>query len=1004
MLADTVLFETLYMGGAVQTAFNRGSVWHRWEPHIHTPGTLLADRYSGSNVWAAYINALETASPKFSAIGITDYCITRSYERVRAEKDKGRLPDCELLFPNIELRLDTGTRNGNFVNIHLLVCPDDPGHVTELNRFLGQLSFPAHEDNFACTPADLMRLGRRANPSLSDDEAALRHGASQFKVSRENLVRTWRNIGWARENILIAVAGNADGTSGVKEAADTTLREEIEKAAHAIFASSPRQRDFWLGLLPAASPQDLWDRYDGPKPCLWGCDAHELARIGKPDENRFCWIKGKPTFDALRQACIDPGRAYVGTEPPAGAAASQTIDKVSIENAPWAVTPYLVLNPGLVAIIGARGSGKTALADVIAAGCDSYIESNVRPSFLARAREYLSGARVSLEWLSGGEPSTTDLAVPFNWASEAYPRARYLSQQFVEELCSNEGMPSLIKEIERVIFEAHPTLDRDGAVDFEELLHLRAGVHRDARAREEEALANLSDQIGIELEKARLVPTLKAQIADKIKLITRYRTDREALLPKTKSKAGERLQLLMVAAEKVRGYLRYYANQQASLAGLKNEIQDLRQNRAPEALRSLKDQHQILEIDESEWGEFLIRYSGDVDKTVVKHVTAIERDAKSWKGSPPTKSVDDSGSFMAETDDPGKTPLAVLEAEIARLEKTVAADRETATKLNAVSKRIAEETANLERLKERLSDCEGASDRATRLAASREDGYVRVFDAILEEQRVLSELYAPLMKKLGIAGGTLSKLSFSVTRTADVAQWAKRGETDLFDLRGGPFKGIGSLEKVANAMLGQAWQVGDASNAANAMAEFRDKYQDALLENAPYLRSDQSNFRPWSRRFAQWLYSTNHITIEYGIKYDGIDIHKLSPGTRGIVLILVYLALDAGDDRPLIIDQPEENLDPKSIYDELVPLFMAAKRNRQVIMVTHNANLVVNTDADQIIVAEVGSHPGDGLPPISYRCGGLEEELIRKLVCNILEGGEAAFQDRARRLRLNLHR
>ncbi len=49
------------------------------------------------------------------------------------------------------------------------------------------------------------------------------------------------------------------------------------------------------------------------------------------------------------------------------------------------------------------------------------------------------------------------------------------------------------------------------------------------------------------------------------------------------------------------------------------------------------------------------------------------------------------------------------------------------------------------------------------------------------------------------------------------------------------------------------------------------------------------------------------------------DIQKLSPGTRGIVLVLLYLALDDADDRPLIIDQPEENLDPQWIYDELVP-------------------------------------------------------------------------------------
>jgi hypothetical protein len=278
-----------------------------------------------------------------------------------------------------------------------------------------------------------------------------------------------------------------------------------------------------------------------------------------------------------------------------------------------------------------------------------------------------------------------------------------------------------------------------------------------------------------------------------------------------------------------------------------------------------------------------------------------------------------------------------------------------------------------------------------------------VFDAILSEEGVLTELYAPLTKRLVSEAGTLAKLSFTVSRVVDVTDWASSGES-LFDKRGGPFKGVGTLGKQANAFLAEAWHKGSSADVSAAMSAFIEKHVPSLLEDAPYQKSDASNYRSWSRRFAQWLYSTDHISIEYGIKYDGIDIQKLSPGTRGIVLVLLYLALDDVDDRPLIIDQPEENLDPKSIYDELVPLFQAAKGRRQVILVTHNANLVVNTDADQIVVANVGAHPGNGLPPITYHSGGLEEESTRRIVCDILEGGDRAFRDRARRLRIALER
>ena len=978
---------------------SRGSIWQRWEPHIHAPGTVLADQYPKENGWELYLDALEAVSPPLRAIGVTDYCITRSYERMKDEKERGRLQECELLFPNIELRLNIGTVKGNFVNIHLLVSPDDPNHVEELNRFLGRLWFSAFDNKFTCTPSELARLGRCADSTKIDEEAALKHGVTQFKISLDDLLETYRSIDWARENIIIAVAGNADGTSGVREASDTTLREEIEKAAHVIFASSLNQRNFWLGHRKAGLTE-LHDRYRGPKPCLWGCDAHELSRVGKPAEDRLCWIKGFASFDTLRHACRVPERAYVGSSPPSWTVDSQIIDQVRVEGASWIKTPALELNPGLITIIGGRGSGKTALVDMIAAGCESYMESEEKPSFLARAKEHLSGSRVSIKWLSGGDLNPRPLDSTVNRSPDAYPRARYLSQQFVEELCSIEGMPTLIEEIKRVIFEAHPSLERDGTVDFDELLELRAGGYRDARVREEAALANISDQIGIEMEKSREVTPLKVKIAEKQKLIARYEKDRKSLLPNETKKAGARLQNLVGAAEKVRGYLRNLANRKASIAGVKNEVQDLRQNQAPEALRSMRERYRNIALSNVEWDCFLLEYSGDVDGIVVTKTDEVDKKSRALKGVKPAAAVDDRGAFLAKTADLTKTPLAILEAEIERLEKLVAADRESARKHTAVSKRIAEETNALERLKEKLADCEGAQDRARSLVADRETGYIRVFDAVLGEERVLNELYAPLIQSLTAAGGTLAKLSFSVTRVADVATWAKQGEDELFDLRGGPFRGIGSLAKEANHMLNDAWRTGDSATVSTTMTKFREKHQDALLEKAPYPRTDQSKYRPWSRRFAQWLYSTNHISLEYGIEYDGVDIRKLSPGTRGIVLVLLYLVLDDADDRPLIIDQPEENLDPKSIYDELVPMFQAAKRKRQVIMVTHNANLVVNTDADQIIVADAGPKSVDGLPPITYKSGGLDEASIRKIVCDTLEGGEEAFRDRARRLRI----
>jgi hypothetical protein len=308
-------------------------------------------------------------------------------------------------------------------------------------------------------------------------------------------------------------------------------------------------------------------------------------------------------------------------------------------------------------------------------------------------------------------------------------------------------------------------------------------------------------------------------------------------------------------------------------------------------------------------------------------------------------------------------------------------------------------------LKTRLEDAKGAAARRKTLQQERDACYGSLFGALINEQNALTELYAPLMARLATMSGTLKKLSFRVARTVDVVAWANTGESNLIDCRkAGDFFGRGSLEKLAREKLLQAWEQGSAEEVQAAMSAFIGDHAKALRAHAPYAPTEQEAFREWSKQFAHWIFSTDHISVRYEILYDGIDIRKLSPGTRGIVLLLLYLALDDADDRPLIIDQPEENLDPKSVFDELVSLFVAAKAKRQVIMVTHNANLVINTDADQIIIASSSPAQAGDLPAFTYTAGGLEDADIRKVVCDILEGGERAYRARARRLRVRFQR
>ena len=97
----------------------------------------------------------------------------------------------------------------------------------------------------------------------------------------------------------------------------------------------------------------------------------------------------------------------------------------------------------------------------------------------------------------------------------------------------------------------------------------------------------------------------------------------------------------------------------------------------------------------------------------------------------------------------------------------------------------------------------------------------------------------------------------------------------------------------------------------------------------------------------------------------------------------------------IIYDQPEDDLDNSFITKELISIFKTIKKYRQIIIVSHNANLVVNSDSEQVIIAQ----NEDG--QLKYMSGALEAPDINNEVCQILEGGKNAFEKRERKYRIN---
>ena len=830
---------------------SRGAEWHRWDPHIHSPGTVLNDQFGSDDPWEQYLEAIAARTPRIRAIGVTDYYLPDNYEKTLAFKKAGRLPDVPLIFPNIEMRLDAAAKSG-FINIHLLVSPDKPDHVDQLRRILSRLTFSAFDDSFSCTPGDLLQLGQLSRPDIQDAPAALREGATQFKVNFADLRKVLHDSAWAKSNILVAVAGGSgDGTSGLRAAADATLRQEIEKFAHIIFSSSPAQREFWLGQR-TASVAELRTRYGGLKPCLHGSDAHSQSQVGEPQEDRFSWVKGGLEFDSLRQACIDPAsRVYVGPKPPAITMPSQVISALTVEDADWIATSEIPFNAGLVAIIGARGSGKTALAEMIATGCDGVPEAvwheaaTHDSSFLTRARLHLGNGRVRLIW--GGDDEVCRYLDGRDSGSPAsFARVRYLSQQFVDDLCSSGGpTDGLIAEIERVVFEAHAHEARDGALDFGGLRNRRTQRFRQARAREAEAILQIAQRISEEFEKERLAEPLARQVEQKKKQIAGYKADLGKLVIGGSDAQLKRHQELQAAAQVLRKKMESYKQQRRTFEGLRDEVDSMRATIAPEMLRQSQARHAGSGMSAEQWEEFRLDYTGPVDERLTHYVTSVNRNIAELEGSGP-EAQSERGPYVAEDADLNNVKLATLRVEIARLEGLLNADKLVRDQYAALSRRIGQEAGALETLEGRLTDARGAAERRRVLQQERNAAYKRVFEAIVAEEQALSELYAPIAKRLEGAGGTLHKLRFSISRMADARTWAACAEEQLLDRRlEGPFRGRGALVELVEKELKPHWETGSASGVAKSMSDFIATYQGALA--ASLKRPEGTRVTPTTR-------------------------------------------------------------------------------------------------------------------------------------------------------------
>jgi ABC-type lipoprotein export system ATPase subunit len=723
-------------------------------------------------------------------------------------------------------------------------------------------------------------------------------------------------------------------------------------------------------------------------------DARSISEIG----SRFTWVKADPTFEGLRQILFEPvERVYVGDSPLLLKRLHEVIRSVRVTNAPdWFESVEIPLNSDLVGIIGGRGSGKSALLEVIAlaGGSERFNQGDyTKDSFLAKACKKtpgnpnpLIGANVELVWQSGEVDS---VQVPYPLRQPRTPeKVKYLPQKFVERLCDPENPTEIQHEMERVIFQRLDPKDRQGASSFDELRHIITEKLSLKKKKLRQSIQLLDQRIAEARIRITTLPEKEAELERKRLELKKLDEGKPDLPPESRADIEE-LERLRDLRHQVQRKISSRHEQLSAIEALVTRI-DLFTEEVEAYNTEIRTRLEAIGLG-GQIESFRVHMPPSAKSILVTHSATLRGEISTLekgRGDEPDASL---ASLDAQIDAVNKR-LQLTESKRAAFEKYQNGRQAVSNMITSLAEEIKEVT-------------EAVQPQLTADVAERLERYLDVFDVLQEERQTLDRLYTPLRAVLQAGSDVDKKLTFASRINADLNQQNQRGLSQLLDrTRRGRYREETAL---GNALKDFFRRIEEnefrRDETRNAVSEL---YQSFLAdaEGYPLRIADQLRDRRTERDFDDWFFNTELYSVSYSIKFENKDLELLSPGQKGIVLLLLYLEIEQEDNRPLLIDQPEENLDNVSIYDNLIEYFRKRKKSRQIIMITHNPNLVVNTDGEQVIVA---GFDGTRSPRIEYRSGALENAVmpdgslgIRNDVCKILEGGAEAFRRREQKYSL----
>lgn len=893
----------------------KGSEWNKWDLHIHSPMTWLANKFIVPKDIPGFVKKLGESG--ISLVGLTNYFFFAENELEIIREEIKRQGLNITVLPNIELRVSQQNKKGEWINIHLIFSESIP--TDRINEALSSLPIATTSvsgKKVFCSQKSLEQNGKDIASITVDYSTVCEHMGSQFSISNEMILAVCPN----------GYGGFRAGTEGRSH----EIATEFDKDGHIVLEGSEMK-----GALNSRQYFLNTGRYAGAvaMPVFRCSDAHDTDKIG----TMFSWVKAKPTFEGLRQTLFEPAaRVELDEDWLIRRTAKVHFSNIDIEGTIFDGQAIrfkklsIPLSEDMVAIIGGRGTGKSLILDGL--------QSRFTPSRPGNVRSRV----VSPQRLSVQLNKTAGEFQEFDGTDNSYSYL-HVSQGEIKDLCQEpEKISDEIKKMLRLPPQSFPVQLRN-ELDTN-LSEFRTFFE----------FFNTKNDKGIRINTPEYHT---ARIADTQKHIDTLTSERNRELIKTFQDNAK-------CISEING----------RLAGMGSFLTEIKE-------KEIQLNDRIDFINDKATDEITVPY---VDFSNQKEAIdkKIEMAKKESEGRDliNKKIIDQFRQLGIEQDISGLLDKVSEYQQIinnAEQEKKESQRRvELAKKNTANRKELAELILN-----HILQEKKTVDSAFSSLSESKEhytESQQTLVSDILQDIGIYGEV---VFDRNAFYFGALKCMNGGKFRTS------KEGESPVDKLA--LLFNVASVEDYARLVKGESiLSIPDdkGGNINISLGELLWK-QEYFNSAGPY-------------ELLAHLFNPDRITAYLSVKaqftYKGKTVEKLSAGQRGTFYVCLKLATDPFGS-PFVFDQPEDDLDNDFIMHHLVPLFRKIKQYRQVIIVTHNANLVVNCDAEQVLVASNNDEV------ISYRCGALEDgdhaydNTMRKAICDVLEGGHVAFEQRERK-------